>query len=84
MANSGILWIDAIFDWAVFLLVDAAKFMGITYEEINVWLFCIVWPLATLVMMALALWLWRENVRLRQNIRVVVSQADVATHCGER
>ena len=44
MANSGILWIDVTFDWCVKLLVDAAGIMGITYEEINVWLFVIIGP----------------------------------------
>ena len=33
MANSGIPWIDAIFDWCVILLYDVAAQLGITYEE---------------------------------------------------
>lgn len=45
MANSGIFWIDKTFDWCVLLLIEVAYLMGITYEEINVWLFVIVLPL---------------------------------------
>ena len=45
MANSGILWIDKTFDWCVLLLIEVASLMGITYEEINVWLFVIILPL---------------------------------------
>jgi hypothetical protein len=45
MANSGIAWIDAWFDFCVILLVDVAKWLGITYEEINVYLFCIILPI---------------------------------------
>ena len=50
MANSGIYWIDVIFNFCVKLLYDAASILGITYEEINVWLFCIIWPTLTLYM----------------------------------
>tara|TARA_B100001027_G_scaffold46595_1_gene30467 strand:- start:1223 stop:1417 length:195 start_codon:yes stop_codon:yes gene_type:complete len=58
MANSGILWIDIIYDFCVQLLIDTAKFLGVSYEEINVWLFCVIWPLLSLVLFA-------EVVRLR-------------------
>ena len=58
MANSGILWIDIIYDFCVQLLIDTARFLGISYEEINVWLFCVIWPLLSLVLFA-------EVVRLR-------------------
>ena len=58
MANSGIYWIDVVFDFCVLLLIDTAKFLGITYEEINVWLFVVIWPLISLVLFA-------EVIRLR-------------------
>lgn len=58
MANSGIIWIDIVFDFCVRLLVDAARFLGITYEEINVWLFVVIWPIINLILFA-------EVVRLR-------------------
>ena len=58
MANSGILWNDIIYDFCVQLLIDTARFLGISYEEINVWLFCVIWPLLSLVLFA-------EVVRLR-------------------
>ena len=29
---------------------DAAAILGITYEEINVWLFCVIWPILTIYM----------------------------------
>ena len=49
MANSGIPWIDAVFDWCVILLYDIANLVGITYEEINVWLFVIILPLVLII-----------------------------------
>ena len=45
MANSGIYWIDVTFDWCVRLLYQCAGWLGITYEEINVWLFVIILPI---------------------------------------
>jgi hypothetical protein len=50
MANSGIYWIDIVFNVCVEILYDIAAVLGITYEEINVWLFCIIWPILTLYM----------------------------------
>jgi len=58
MANSGIMWIDIVYDFCVQLLIDTSRFMGISYEEINVWLFCVIWPLLSLVLFA-------EVIRLR-------------------
>ena len=49
MANSGIIWIDVTFDWCVRLLYEVAGWIGITYEEINVWLFVIILPLFLLI-----------------------------------
>ena len=61
MANSGIIWIDTVFDFCVKLLFVIADIMGITYEEINVWIFCVIWPILTLIMFA-------EILRLRLKI----------------
>ena len=63
MANSGIYWIDQTFNFCVILLYDIATFLGITYEEINVWLFCLIWPILTLIMFA-------EILRLRLKIKI--------------
>lgn len=53
MANSGIQWIDAVFDWCVIFLYNVADILGISYEEINVWLFVIILPLALLISFSL-------------------------------
>ena len=58
MANSGIDWIDQTFNFCVYLLYDLANILGITYEEINVWVFCVIWPIASLILFA-------EVIRLR-------------------
>jgi len=66
MANSGIEWVDIIFDWAVIALYEVAGWLNITYEEINVWLFCIAWPLLTIVLIIWAGSMWRQNRQLRR------------------
>ena len=62
MANSGIVWIDETFNFCVRLLYDLGSLLGITYEEINVWLFVIIWPIASLLLFA-------EVIRLRLKLR---------------
>ena len=61
MASSGIYWIDVTFDWCVRLLYSVAKVFGITYEEINVWLFVIVLPFVLLASLTLNFWLIRKQ-----------------------
>ena len=61
MANSGIEWIDYIFNFCLRLLYDVGGHICITYEEINVWLFVFIWPMLSLIMFA-------EIVRLRLKI----------------
>ena len=41
---------DQIFDWCVNVLIYWANIFGITYKEINVWVFVIIWPILTLVL----------------------------------
>lgn len=68
MANSGIEWVDIVFNWCVRLLYDWATFFGITYEEINIWIFIVAWPIITLVMAAWIVLLLRQNQRLKARI----------------
>lgn len=68
MANSGIEWVDIVFNWCVRLLYDWATFFGITYEEINIWIFIVAWPIITLAMAAWIVLLLRQNQRLKARI----------------
>ena len=49
MGGSGIDWIDTVFRICVVLLVDLADLLGISYEEINIWIFVIIWPALTVL-----------------------------------
>ena len=63
MASSGIVWIDVTFDWCVRLLYDLAATMGITYEEINVWLFVIIGPCLLIASICLNVFLLFRQAR---------------------
>ena len=60
MANSGIEWIDLTFDFCVRLLYQPASMLGISYEEINVWLFVFILPGLLSLSLLANLWLWRK------------------------
>jgi len=47
---------DQIFNWCVNVLVYWAGNLGITYKEINVWVFVIIWPIVTIIMGIVILW----------------------------
>ena len=49
MGGSGIDWIDTAFRICVILLVDLSDFLGVSYEEINIWIFVIIWPALTIL-----------------------------------
>jgi len=63
MGGSGIEWMDVIFRYCVVLLVEMAKYLGISYEELNIWLFVIIHPLITL---GLFLWVLRLRKKLKR------------------
>jgi len=58
-----------VFDACVRLLYVWADFFGMTYKEINVWIFCILWPVMT-ALMALIIFKQRKDKReLQRKLR---------------
>ena len=49
--------IDKIFMLCVHLLQWLADKLGMTYNEVNVWIFCVIWPIITLVSIGLNVYL---------------------------
>ena len=68
MGESGIGWIDSLFKLCVIFLVDLADFLGLTYEEINIYIFVIIWPCLTLYQPIRIIWLKRK-LRRQEKIR---------------
>ena len=54
--------INAYFSWCVHLLQDMSAWMGISYQELNVWVFVVIHPLITLL---LAYWIIRLRLQLK-------------------
>jgi hypothetical protein len=54
---------DQIFDWCVNVLIYWANIFGITYKEINVWVFVIIWPIMTIGLVAIIV---RQRQRIQQ------------------
>ncbi|KAA3642143.1 MAG: hypothetical protein DWQ07_24160 [Chloroflexi bacterium] len=57
--------IEIIFDACVVLLVWGAGLLGISYKAINVWIFVVIWPLFTLVLIGIVVYQWRKMQALR-------------------
>ena len=58
--------INFIFHSSVDALILLARLLGMTYEEINVWLFCVTWPILTFLLMYAVYFLGRQNRELRE------------------
>lgn len=54
LLDSKYQWVDTLFDWCVQTIKDFGQAFGMNYNEANILIFCIVWPLLTLFFMALA------------------------------
>jgi len=55
---------DQIFDWCVEVLVYWANIFGITYKEINVWVFVIIWPVLTMALIGVIVMQYRTIKKL--------------------
>lgn len=55
---------DLIFNICVTVLYDLAEGTGLTYRQINVWIFCIIWPIVTV-------WLCISNIKLRKKLKLL-------------
>ena len=55
------------FYWCVDILKYYANILGITYEEINIWIFCIAEPIIFFVMLGMIINLYRRNKSLTKN-----------------
>ena len=61
-------FINKVFDLCVDILLYGADILGMTYNEINIWLFVIIQPLIHIIMAAWIFYLIRLNRKLRMNI----------------
>jgi hypothetical protein len=60
--------IELVFSGSVWGLIELAKLFGITYQEINVLLFLVIWPILTVIMAVAIVKLWRNNQALNRQL----------------
>ncbi len=70
MANSGVYWIDLTFNWFIKFLHIVADLLGITYEEINIWLFVVIGPLLFLISIYLNYYFYKKTKKLNKIIEL--------------
>ena len=70
MANSGIYWIDVTFDWCVNFLYKIASLLGLSYEEINIWLFVVIGPISLLMSIFLNFYFYKKVTKLNKIIEI--------------
>ncbi len=70
MANSGIYWINTTFDWCVNFLYKIADLIGVSYEEINVWLFVIIGPILFFISIFLNYYFYKKIKELKKLIEI--------------
>lgn len=59
---------DGVFNMGVRLLEWLAALFGTTYEAVNVWLFCVIWPLITAALVVAVITLSIRNRELQHNL----------------
>ena len=69
---------NAVFDWCVDFLEWLAPLFGMSYKETNVWLFVMVMPGATLILVILCMYFWLRSRRLEARLR----KSAEGLHCG--
>jgi len=57
---------NRIFQLCVDLLVWLAHLLGTSYEAVNVWIFCVIWPLLTVLLIAVVAWQYFIIRKLRR------------------
>ncbi len=70
--------VDRIFQWCVDFLVWLAAATGTTYKQINVIIFCVIWPLLTIALVVMCLVQAAQIKRLRK--QKTVTREDLREH----
>ena len=60
-------FMNTLFYWCVELLRTVAPYVGMTYEEINIWLFVVIHPAVTVLLFGM----WYNARRNKQNVDAI-------------
>lgn len=65
--KSGNEFIDGVFDTCVQILLWGADLLGISYNEINIWVFCVIWPILTILLFGLVIYQYLRIKKLKND-----------------
>jgi hypothetical protein len=67
---------EATFNLCVDFLLWISRITGLTYVEINVWIFCIIWPLITMgLVIAVTTQAIMQKIRKNQRINTSIERS---------
>jgi hypothetical protein len=61
--RSGIEIIDGLFNICVQILMWTADLFGVSYNTINIWIFCVIWPILTVVLISLV---FKQHLKIQK------------------
>lgn len=67
---------NAIFNQCVELLNWLANLLGMSYVEINVWLFCVIWPIISMAMGLLIILQFAYIQKSRKKLQILTIPSD--------
>ena len=70
--RSGNWLIDGLFDLCVRFLFWLADLCGVSYQTINIWIFCVLWPAFTLALIVVVI---RQRLKIRELKRELSASA---------
>lgn len=59
-------FIDSVYAWCVKVLMAGAEFIGITYKEINIFIFCVIGPIVFVLMAVTIVYQWLKIKKLKK------------------
>ncbi len=62
-------FVNALFDWCVQILLTGAHWLGISYNEINIWIFCIIEPIVFVLILGVIIWQWKKIRQLKHKLQ---------------
>ena len=67
--KSGNAVIDALFDQCVQMLLWLADQFGTSYNTINIWIFCILWPFISAALISVVVWQYLKIRELKKELK---------------
>jgi hypothetical protein len=78
--ESGNALIDSCFDLCVKLLLWLADLFGVSYNTINIWIFCVLWPLFTVALILIVVQQARKIRSLKRELKEPMKESKKSIH----